>query len=133
MPDTKPRKNILILSHDVIGNHMAGPGIRYYHLARVLSHEFSVLLASPGSPESALARENLRLVGYNLHDWHTIEPLLVQADVVYPVDEARAGFCLHPADKCCGFRAGGKKIACQSADKIECGRLGCPLERFKRI
>lgn len=38
---------ILIVSHDVVGREMAGPGIRYFHLARVLAREFAVLLAVP--------------------------------------------------------------------------------------
>jgi glycosyltransferase involved in cell wall biosynthesis len=44
MPKTGP---VLILSHDVVGQQMAGPGIRYYHLARVLAREFDVILAAP--------------------------------------------------------------------------------------
>ncbi len=42
------RKRVLIISHDVVGERMAGPGIRYYQLARVLSREFAVSLAVPG-------------------------------------------------------------------------------------
>ncbi len=40
--------SLLILSHDVVGSQMAGPGIRYYHLARVLARELPVTLAVPG-------------------------------------------------------------------------------------
>jgi len=38
---------ILVISHEIIGAKMAGPGIRYYHLARVLAREFPVALAAP--------------------------------------------------------------------------------------
>ncbi len=38
---------VLIISHEIIGEQMAGPGIRYYHLARVLAREFKVTLAVP--------------------------------------------------------------------------------------
>lgn len=41
------RGHILVISHDVVGAQMAGPGIRYYHLARVLAREFPTLLAVP--------------------------------------------------------------------------------------
>jgi glycosyltransferase involved in cell wall biosynthesis len=41
------RTSILIISHDVVGKRMAGPGIRYYHLARVLAKSFNVVLAAP--------------------------------------------------------------------------------------
>jgi glycosyltransferase involved in cell wall biosynthesis len=40
-------KMILVISHDVVGKKMAGPGIRYYHLSRVLSAEYEVTLAVP--------------------------------------------------------------------------------------
>ena len=41
------QRPILIISHDVVGEHMAGPGIRYYHLARILGRQFPVTLAVP--------------------------------------------------------------------------------------
>ncbi|MCX7840705.1 MAG: glycosyltransferase family 4 protein [Anaerolineae bacterium] len=40
-------KYVLVISHDVVGAQMAGPGIRYYHLARVLAREFPTILAVP--------------------------------------------------------------------------------------
>lgn len=40
-------KPVLIISHEMVGDQMAGPGIRYYHLAGVLSKEFPVTLAVP--------------------------------------------------------------------------------------
>ncbi|MBN1639710.1 MAG: glycosyltransferase [Anaerolineae bacterium] len=39
--------DLLIISPEVVGTHMAGPGIRYYQLARVLSAECAVSLAVP--------------------------------------------------------------------------------------
>ena len=41
--------DVLIISHDVVGTQMAGPGIRYYHLARVLAQHGQVVLAVPGT------------------------------------------------------------------------------------
>jgi glycosyltransferase involved in cell wall biosynthesis len=41
------REDVLIISHDIVGEQMAGPGIRYFHLARVLAREFPVTLAVP--------------------------------------------------------------------------------------
>lgn len=40
---------ILIISHDIVGTQMAGPGIRYWHLANVLGQHFPVTLAIPTS------------------------------------------------------------------------------------
>lgn len=36
------RRKILIISHDKIGENMAGPGIRYHHMANLLSDSFDV-------------------------------------------------------------------------------------------
>lgn len=43
--------HVLIISHDVIGREMAGPGVRYLHLARALAREFEVILAAPKGSE----------------------------------------------------------------------------------
>ncbi|HLF24915.1 MAG TPA: glycosyltransferase family 4 protein [Anaerolineae bacterium] len=44
--DTRSRRRVLFLCKDVIGRSMAGPGIRYWEFARVLSHAgFDVTLA----------------------------------------------------------------------------------------
>ena len=50
-----PAGPVLVISHDVVGDTMAGPGIRYYHLARVLAREFEVILAVPGASSLASA------------------------------------------------------------------------------
>ncbi|SNB71811.1 Glycosyltransferase involved in cell wall bisynthesis [Thermoflexus hugenholtzii JAD2] len=41
------REPVVIISHDIVSDRMAGPGIRYFHLARVLAHRFQVTLAVP--------------------------------------------------------------------------------------
>jgi glycosyltransferase involved in cell wall biosynthesis len=40
-------RDVLVISHEVVGERMAGPGIRYYHMAHALASEFSVTLAVP--------------------------------------------------------------------------------------
>jgi len=47
--DVERDGHILIISHDIVGEQMAGPGIRYFHLAQVLAREFPVILAVPES------------------------------------------------------------------------------------
>jgi glycosyltransferase involved in cell wall biosynthesis len=39
------RKKILVLCHDIVGKNMAGPGMRYMHIAEVLGKKFDVTLA----------------------------------------------------------------------------------------
>jgi len=45
---------ILLISNDMVGPHMAGPAIRYWEFAKVLSRYFEVTLAIPpiGEPQS---------------------------------------------------------------------------------
>jgi glycosyltransferase involved in cell wall biosynthesis len=65
---------VLIVSHDIVDAQMAGPGIRYYHLARVLARDFEVTLAIPA--ESTLEMDRgVTLLPY--HSGH--ETVLAQA------------------------------------------------------
>jgi glycosyltransferase involved in cell wall biosynthesis len=52
---TKPvmPQHVLIISHDVVGPEMSGPGIRYSQLTRVLADHFDVTLAAPGGATAA--------------------------------------------------------------------------------
>lgn len=51
-PEEPVRRPVLIISHDVVGPRLAGPGLRYFHLARVLAGDGPVVLAVPeASPE----------------------------------------------------------------------------------
>lgn len=77
----------LIVSHDVIGAHMAGPGVRYFHLARVLSAHTPTMLAVPHTPPEALAQENFSVVGYKPGDWTSLAQHVKAAKV-----------CLIPGD-----------------------------------
>jgi glycosyltransferase involved in cell wall biosynthesis len=89
--------SLLILSHDVVGSQMAGPGIRYYHLARVLASHLPVTLAAPDQTE--LSRDlptdlaGVSLATYQPNEWQTVAPLLAQATV-----------CLLPGDLVARFR-----------------------------
>lgn len=40
-------RRVLLICNDAIGQNMAGPAIRYWEFARVLSHHFAVILAVP--------------------------------------------------------------------------------------
>jgi glycosyltransferase involved in cell wall biosynthesis len=88
----------LIISHDVIGHRMAGPGIRNLELARVLAQQSSVLLAVPsaalrsvvslGGGRSA-APEAIELDAAGVtpwpYDWDSYEslaPAVAQAQVI---------------------------------------------------
>ncbi|MCL4458522.1 MAG: glycosyltransferase, partial [Chloroflexi bacterium] len=86
---TKPLPcRVLIVSHDVVGPNMAGPGMRYWEIAKALSREFEVTLACPGEPR--LSSPNFRVKGYSRSDEKTLIHLVNSADVVLAF-----GYLLH--------------------------------------
>ena len=82
MQQSRNQGHILIVSHDVVGRHMAGPGIRYYNLAKVLSQEFEVVLAVPCEVTPALQGKTLQMIQYTRREWNTVEQWLEPARVV---------------------------------------------------
>jgi glycosyltransferase involved in cell wall biosynthesis len=81
---------VLVISHDVVGSRMAGPGIRYWELARVLSRHFRVTLAIPG--ETNLSTENVRLWPYEFGQWNSLAPAAKQADTILLCGDVLAVF-----------------------------------------
>lgn len=83
--------HLLIISHDVVDTRMAGPGIRYWEMARALAGRLDVTLAYPvpvtgtvagahptsGPPEAGFASH-----AYRREDWDSIAPVISRADVV---------------------------------------------------
>ena len=47
MTDVGRQRRVLLICNDVVGERMAGPGIRYWEFARILSRSFAVTLAVP--------------------------------------------------------------------------------------
>lgn len=73
---------LLIISHDIVGSAMAGPGIRYYQLARVLAPHVPVTLAVPNPPDRALA-EGFAIVEYRRRDYASLSPHVASADICF--------------------------------------------------
>lgn len=71
--------HVLIVSHDVVDKRMAGPGIRYWEMARALGKQFTVTLVSP---ESSLSGEGFSAQVYHKDDWRSISPAVSAADVL---------------------------------------------------
>jgi glycosyltransferase involved in cell wall biosynthesis len=74
------RYDILMISDDVVGEKMAGPGIRAWELSRVLSKEFNVILAvpdySPGKTGDPFFEDlPFRVIRYAVGDNGLIEKL----------------------------------------------------------
>lgn len=72
---------LLIISHDVIGTRMAGPGIRYVHLARVLAAHVTVTLAAPGEIPAEVVPRGVQTVAYTPGVWADLAPHVARADV----------------------------------------------------
>ena len=84
--------SLLIISHDIVDAQMAGPGIRYYHLARVLGRDLAVTLAVPGQPPAGLAMAGFAVATYAPQQWASLAPLVAQAQI-----------CLLPGDLAAHF------------------------------
>jgi len=80
---------VLFISHDVVGRQIAGPGIRYYNLARVLAKEFNVVLAVPHEMTPDILAAEIRIVQYQRRGWNSIEHWVGAARVIiFPSDIA---------------------------------------------
>jgi glycosyltransferase involved in cell wall biosynthesis len=80
---------VLLISHDIVGPVMAGPGIRYYHLARVLAPHADVTLAIPQASPGALHNPPCPVVRYDPSAWDTLAPHVAAAAIcIFPSDIA---------------------------------------------
>ncbi|HWQ12993.1 MAG TPA: glycosyltransferase family 4 protein [Roseiflexaceae bacterium] len=86
--DTAPR--LLIISHDVVGRRMAGPGIRAWEMARVLARQQPVALVAPRPIDIPAPFET---GSYTWGQAASLAPRLAQADVVLANGHALAA---HP-------------------------------------
>ena len=83
------RNPVLFISHDTVGPSMAGPGIRNYHLARVLAQHADVTLAIPKSSRGELLNPPFKVARYDPASWETLSPFVNEAMVcVFPSDVA---------------------------------------------
>lgn len=72
---------VLIISHDIVGRYMAGPGIRYYHMAQVLSADNQVTLAAP-APIQFQEQPRFNLLSYTTPAADDLSRAIDQADVI---------------------------------------------------
>ncbi|PDW04063.1 glycosyl transferase family 1 [Candidatus Viridilinea mediisalina] len=71
---------LLIISHDTIGTRMAGPGIRYWELARALASELDVTLVAPHKID--LTAPKVATGTYQWGQAATLAPWLQQTDAI---------------------------------------------------
>jgi glycosyltransferase involved in cell wall biosynthesis len=73
---------VLLISQDIVGDTMAGPGIRYYHLARTLARHVDVVLAVPHESSSAVNSPGFAVVRYIRQDWTSLEGQISSAEII---------------------------------------------------
>jgi GT2 family glycosyltransferase len=71
---------LLIFSNDIVGQKMAGPGIRYWEIARVLARHLAVTLAIPG--KSDLEQTEVRLLDYTTLSQAKLQEIVDGQDLV---------------------------------------------------
>lgn len=73
------KKSVLMVSHDVVGEKMAGPGIRYFMLAEQLAKHFEVTLAVPN--KTAMRGKGFKIVHYE--NKNSFPPLIEAHDFLF--------------------------------------------------
>ncbi len=79
-PRSSTRPSVLFLSADPVGASMAGAGIRYFELARVLSEHAKVRIAHTGARDETI--EGIETVAYRPHAPRRLPALLKDASFV---------------------------------------------------
>ena len=86
--DLNGRKKLLLISHDFIGQNMAGPGIRFYELAKILSNYCDVTLASLNKID--VDTSGFKTLAYEIGNFKTLqknaeiaEIILIQGHLLY--------------------------------------------------
>ncbi len=86
----EPIISVLVISHDVVGSRMAGPGIRYWELAHVLGRYFKVTLAVPR--ETDLSSGDVQLWTYEPDQWDSLAPAIERASTILLCGDTLACF-----------------------------------------
>ena len=71
-----------MISHDLVGPHMAGPGMRYWELARVLARQLPVVLAAPEGSGAPATEPGLTVEVYARGDAERLRLIVSSAQVV---------------------------------------------------
>ncbi len=75
-------KSVLVISHDLIGPQMAGSGIRYWELAKVLATNCSVILAAPEGSSRPHTHSSIQWAEYTRNVSEPMRRLVDSAQIV---------------------------------------------------
>ncbi|MDD5659103.1 MAG: glycosyltransferase family 4 protein [Actinomycetota bacterium] len=78
--DMTGRKRLLLISYDFIGKNMAGPGIRFYELSRILANYCDVTLASPNRID--IETPGFKTVMYEKGNFKNLQRSVDSSDII---------------------------------------------------
>ena len=76
----KIQSRICIISYDIIGKNMAGPGIRFYEFAKILSNYLDVILLTPNKVD--IDTEGFRARQYKLNNYKSLQRSIENSDII---------------------------------------------------
>jgi glycosyltransferase involved in cell wall biosynthesis len=75
------KKRVLAISYDFVGQNMAGPGIRFYELSKILSAVCDVTLAVPNKID--IGTPGFRSFTYDLNNYKSIQKAIESSDTIF--------------------------------------------------
>ncbi len=75
------KKKVLVISYDYVGQNMAGPGIRFYELSKILSSVCDVTLAVPNKID--IETPDFKSYIYDLNNYKSIQKAVESSDTIF--------------------------------------------------
>ena len=79
-PIKKIQSRICIISYDIIGKNMAGPGIRFYEFARILSNHVDVTLLTPNKVD--IDTQGFKTMQYKMNNYKSLQKSIENSDII---------------------------------------------------
>jgi glycosyltransferase involved in cell wall biosynthesis len=79
---TSGKHRTLLVSQDIVGERMTGPGIRYWHLAQALAPHADVTLAVPHDSPPDIGTPGVKISRYARLEWASLQPLVEASEIV---------------------------------------------------
>jgi len=76
----KSKTRISLISYDIVGKKMAGPGIRFYEFSKVLARYMDVTLHTPNKVDIDI--EGVKLKYYNTKNYNSLARSIENADII---------------------------------------------------
>lgn len=78
--EVSERKKLLVISYDFIGKNMAGPGIRFYELSKILSNYCHVTLAAPNKVD--IDTPGFNTILYELENYKSLQKNVESSEII---------------------------------------------------